>query len=207
MTHRVLRTVGTPDPDRFCDIYIAKVVTSSDPLGRGRVLLSVPQALGTATSNWALPVGIPAGVLPPVSGSVVYVSFLGGDRNHPVYFPQNWAAVPETPWFTFAARGYQNSWTDGTLPAKYRLASNNNLEITGEVTAGTLTNNTVIVNLPAGTHPASAQPVPITVISGTPTNTWPSPFLQLNTNGNLVCENLAGLTGGTVFFHAFITLD
>jgi len=50
--------------------------------------LYIPQVLGTALSNWAVPVGSWTGT-PPLPGTVVYVTFTGGDINQPVWMPKS----------------------------------------------------------------------------------------------------------------------
>jgi Pectate lyase superfamily protein len=93
---RILRTVGTEVSPKLPGIYVAKVKTSRDPLGQNRIQMLIPQVLGTATSNWAFPVGFPSSSNVPAVGSVVYATFLGGDRNHPVYFAQSWTIPSDT---------------------------------------------------------------------------------------------------------------
>jgi hypothetical protein len=51
----------------------------------------VPQVLGLATTNQAPPLGIPYEGEPPAVGDPVYIMFIGGDRNRPVYIPPVWA--------------------------------------------------------------------------------------------------------------------
>jgi hypothetical protein len=77
-------TVGSPNTVLRNGIYQGSVVNTSDPLRQGRVTLSVPQILGSAVSNWAVPLG-PFKSLQ--KGASVYAMFLGGDVNHPVFVP------------------------------------------------------------------------------------------------------------------------
>lgn len=93
---RILRTVGTETTPKLPGVYYGKVKTNRDPLGQNRIQMLIPQVLGTATSNWAPPVGIPTGSGSPPLGSIVYAAFLGGDRNHPVYFAKSWAVTTPT---------------------------------------------------------------------------------------------------------------
>jgi len=51
----------------------------------------VPQVLGLATTNQATPMGIPYEGEPPAVGDPVYIIFIGGDRNRPIYVPPVWA--------------------------------------------------------------------------------------------------------------------
>jgi uncharacterized protein involved in type VI secretion and phage assembly len=66
-------------------IYESIAVDVSDPTGQGRIRVQAPQALGTARSNWARPAFL--GGYAPKIGSKVFIAFLGGDPNSPVYFP------------------------------------------------------------------------------------------------------------------------
>lgn len=65
-------------------IYSGIVVSTADPERRGRARLQVPQITGLAVTGWADP--IVAG--PSVIGDQVRVSFEGGDRNFPLFWPK-----------------------------------------------------------------------------------------------------------------------
>lgn len=65
-------------------LYSAVVVSNSDPEQRGRVQLQIPQITGLAVSGWAEP--ITAGESVP--GDHVYMTFEGGDRNYPLFWPK-----------------------------------------------------------------------------------------------------------------------
>lgn len=67
-------------------VYRARVATAADPEERMRVRLIVPQVLGDAQSDWALP-AFPLGLsqVPP-RGTPVWAMFEGGDPLLPVYF-------------------------------------------------------------------------------------------------------------------------
>lgn len=64
-------------------IYAAKVAVATDPTGKGRVRLLVPQVLGNTHSAWAAPMQ-PG--LQPAAGTLVYCHFLGGNPDLPQYF-------------------------------------------------------------------------------------------------------------------------
>lgn len=81
---RVLSTTGTAPKQLYHGIYTGSVVNINDPVNLGRVTLKVPQVLGTATSNWAPPLGYNVFQV-PATGTIVHVMFEGGDVNHPVY--------------------------------------------------------------------------------------------------------------------------
>jgi len=96
--------VSSEDYDRrFYGIYPGKCVDISDPERRARIKITVPQITGEAVSNWALPcrapetsngtpirphnTGIALTRMPtvPALESVVWVMFVGGDPNFPVW--------------------------------------------------------------------------------------------------------------------------
>src|SRR5690348_7320796 len=85
--------VGSPTTPGCFGVYQGSVVSTADPLNQGRVTLLVPQVLGTATSNWALPLGSSSLFSAVTKGQMVHVSFQGGNRNLPVYAPLNWVAA------------------------------------------------------------------------------------------------------------------
>lgn len=64
-------------------IYTGICLENVDPTGLGRIKYQVPQLSGTASFGWAFPVS--PGVTPV--GAYVYVAFEGGDRNRPLYWP------------------------------------------------------------------------------------------------------------------------
>jgi len=71
---------------RFMRSYLGEVIDDQDPLGRGRVKVSVPE-LGWASgdgSPWADPEYMPALSVPPV-GSFVVIRFMAGDASRPMY--------------------------------------------------------------------------------------------------------------------------
>ena len=70
--------------------YRGKVEDDIDPLGMGRLRVSVPALAGGGHSSWALPCVPYAGrdvgfyALPPI-GANVWVEFEGGDLNYPIW--------------------------------------------------------------------------------------------------------------------------
>ena len=140
MSIRVLPTVGVDPAERKFGIYAATVLSNFDPTGKGRVLLQIPQVLGSAVSNWAEPMGASTIVEP---GQYVLASFLGGDINKPIWIPPfdpgnvitsalDWINVKESP---FGARG--DGYTDDTFAIQLAL----NTAIPGQT-----------VYFPAGTY-------------------------------------------------------
>lgn len=75
--------------------YRGVVTSVADPAKKGRVQLKVPQALGSATSQWAEPISYLDSR--PKLGSPVWVIFEGGDLRYPVYSsPQTAPMTPPT---------------------------------------------------------------------------------------------------------------
>jgi uncharacterized protein involved in type VI secretion and phage assembly len=78
---------------RYFGIYDGLVVDNLDPKNRGRVKVKIP-GLCEPSTNWALPAGGShssgeagrGGFDPPKIGAAVYVQFLRGDVDAPVYF-------------------------------------------------------------------------------------------------------------------------
>lgn len=85
-----------PDPPRYHGVYGGVVVRNDDPDVLGRVTVQVPGIIG-GESGWAWPMGLPgAGSMkrglfdvPPV-GSDVFVMFLGGDPDRPLWMGGNY---------------------------------------------------------------------------------------------------------------------
>jgi hypothetical protein len=87
-----------PDPAvrrRFFGKYRGTVVINIDPMGQGRLMVSVPDVLGLFLSSWALPcvpfTGIASGFyVVPLIGSRVWVEFEQGDPDFPVWVGGFW---------------------------------------------------------------------------------------------------------------------
>lgn len=91
LTVKASSAVGSPTAPGCNGVYQASIVSTADPLQQGRVTLKIPQVLGTATSNWALPVGSATLLGTVAVGQMVHAWFLGGNRNLPVYAPLSWS--------------------------------------------------------------------------------------------------------------------
>lgn len=91
----------------YYGVYTASVVNNKDPLNQGRVTLRIPQILGTAVSNWAVPLGNTFSGVPALN-SIVTVAFTGGDINHPIYMTSTTAlpglSVGEQIWLVPSGR-------------------------------------------------------------------------------------------------------
>ncbi len=90
---------------KFSDIYKGTVINNVDPQGQGRLLIEVPDVLKLMPTTWAEPVvplsgatGSSSGVymVPPI-GAGVWVQFVQGDPNHPVWVGCRWGAPTDIP--------------------------------------------------------------------------------------------------------------
>ena len=81
--------MSSSDKKRFGK-HRGKVFNNLDPMGRGRLQVSVPAVYGENTLNWALPCTPYAGsqegfhMIPPI-GANVWVEFEGGDIDFPIW--------------------------------------------------------------------------------------------------------------------------
>lgn len=80
---------------RYFGKYRGKVTSAVDPMQRGRLLVSVPAILGTATA-WAMPCVPYAGdqvgfYALPDPGAGVWIEFEGGNINMPIWTGCFWA--------------------------------------------------------------------------------------------------------------------
>jgi uncharacterized protein involved in type VI secretion and phage assembly len=89
----------------FLGKYRGTVVNNIDPMLKGRLLVTVPDAVGLTPSSWAEPcvplagpTGPPMGVymVPPI-GAGVWVEFEHGDPNLPVWVGCRWGAPSDVP--------------------------------------------------------------------------------------------------------------
>jgi hypothetical protein len=70
---------------RFYGIYQGVCIDNIDPNSTYKIKLQVPQVLGSAVTEWApgcLPVGATS---VPAIGQVIWVMFIAGDPNFPVW--------------------------------------------------------------------------------------------------------------------------
>ncbi|MFZ7090750.1 phage baseplate assembly protein V [Primorskyibacter sp. 2E233] len=83
--------------EKFFGKYRGKVEDNLDPLGLGRVKVSVADVLGDGTMAWAMPCfpgagpGVGLYAIPPVGGNV-WVEFERGEPDYPVYSGGFWDA-------------------------------------------------------------------------------------------------------------------
>ena len=85
--------------------YRGTVVNNIDPMFRGRLLVTVPDAIGLTPSSWAEPcvplagpTGPPMGAyfVPPI-GAGVWVEFERGDPSRPIWVGCRWGAASDIP--------------------------------------------------------------------------------------------------------------
>jgi hypothetical protein len=75
---------------RFFGKYRGKVENNVDPLGQGRLQVSVPSVTADITQNWAMPCvpyagsGVGLFLIPP-KGAQIWVEFEGGDTGLPIW--------------------------------------------------------------------------------------------------------------------------
>lgn len=90
---------------RLLGKYRGTVVNNVDPMMRGRLLVSVPDAIGMVPSSWAEPcvplagpTGPPMGVyMVPVIGAGVWVEFEQGDASRPIWVGCRWGSSSDIP--------------------------------------------------------------------------------------------------------------
>lgn len=91
-----------PGTRKFYGKYRGAVVDNFDPMGQGRLMVSVPDVLGLLPSSWAMPcvplAGIQSGmyVVPPV-GTGVWVEFEQGNPDYPIWTGFFWGSAALTP--------------------------------------------------------------------------------------------------------------
>lgn len=89
---------------KFFGKYRGKVETNEDPLGLGRLQVSVPAVLGEGTRAWAMPCvpyagnGVGLFLIPPVGGNL-WVEFEAGETDFPIWVGCFWSEgeVPVDP--------------------------------------------------------------------------------------------------------------
>jgi hypothetical protein len=91
-----------PGQRRFYGKYRGRVLENYDPLGKGRLLVSVPDVFGLLPSSWASPcvplAGLQMGafLVPPVNAGV-WVEFEQGNQDHPIWVGFFWGGASEAP--------------------------------------------------------------------------------------------------------------
>lgn len=89
----------------FYGKYRATVLNNADPDQRGRLMLSIPDVLGSFPSSWAepcVPLAGPTGpamgvyLVPPI-GAAVWVEFEHGDPDYPIWAGCRWGGQSDVP--------------------------------------------------------------------------------------------------------------
>ena len=88
--------------DKFYGKYRGMVLNNIDPMMTGRLMLQVPDVLGTMPSSWAMPcvplAGPQMGIyVIPLIGSGVWVEFEGGNPDYPIWSGCFWGTAAEVP--------------------------------------------------------------------------------------------------------------
>ncbi len=91
-----------PAEEKFYGKYRGLVLNNVDPLGKGRLLVQVPDVLGLGTSSWAMPCVPVAGIqtghyVVPLIGAGVWVEFEGGNTDYPIWVGGFWGSRAEIP--------------------------------------------------------------------------------------------------------------
>jgi uncharacterized protein involved in type VI secretion and phage assembly len=90
---------------RFLGKYRATVEDNVDPEQRGRLMLTIPDVLGSSPSTWAeacVPLAGPTGpsmgvyMVPPI-GAGVWAEFEQGDLNYPIWSGCRWGSKDDVP--------------------------------------------------------------------------------------------------------------
>jgi hypothetical protein len=88
--------------EKYYGKYRGTVMNNVDPLGKGRLLVQVPDVLGVGISSWAMPCVPVSGMMngvylvpPPQAG--VWVEFEGGDPDYPIWVGGFWGSRAEAP--------------------------------------------------------------------------------------------------------------
>jgi hypothetical protein len=116
------------------------VVNNVDPLKQARLTLRIPQVLGDANSNWAIPSILTPKL--PDNGEQVWVHFVGGDTNRPVYTAgsQNGIEVGDTTDGFFVLPTGITAYHGGVQT--FDLTSVGVLTLSGAITGSTITGST-----------------------------------------------------------------
>src|SRR5260370_38926467 len=93
---------GNIGTKKYYGKYRGCVINNVDPEQRGRLLVEVPDVLGSFTSTWALPC-VPIGgtqmgmyLIPPVR-SKVWIEFEQGNPENPIWIGSFWGSKAEVP--------------------------------------------------------------------------------------------------------------
>lgn len=113
---------------QFVGKYRGTVINNIDPMGKGRIMASVPDVQGVIPGTWASPCLPPGSQYTPMIGSGVWIEFEQGDPDHPIWTGSIAGSVidlplaskvtpPGVPQTTIASPVGQNSVTVSDSPA------------------------------------------------------------------------------------------
>ncbi len=91
------RMSRSPATHSYFGKYRGTVMNNIDPEQTGRLQVQVPEVLGTAMSNWALPCLPVAGPQMGVFALPLWVEFEAGDVNRPIWVGGFWQTAGEMP--------------------------------------------------------------------------------------------------------------
>lgn len=148
------------------------VVKNIDPLARGRLLVGVPSVFGSGTNNWAEPCvpyagpGVGMLFLPP-EGAHVWVEFVEGNTQHPVWTGCYWAP------------GEAESLLP--IPSNFTLRTPS-FAITSVAAPGAESTAIVTIEHASG-HKVTMDPAGVTISNGTAEIKLTGPKVAINRDG------------------------
>lgn len=91
-----------PAEEKYYGKYRGLVLNNIDPMGKGRLLVQVPDVLGLSISSWAMPCVPVAGIqtghyVVPLVGAGVWIEFEGGNPDYPIWVGGFWGSRAEIP--------------------------------------------------------------------------------------------------------------
>ena len=91
-----------PAEEKYYGKYRGLVLNNVDPMGKGRLMVQVPDVLGLSISSWAMPCVPVAGIqtghyVVPLIGAGVWIEFEGGNPDYPIWVGGFWGSRAEIP--------------------------------------------------------------------------------------------------------------
>ena len=185
---------------RFYGVYRGIVQSNSDPLGKGRLKLQVPQVLGDSVTGWAWSVYQPGvtEVIPDVNTGV-FVMFEGGDPSFPIWIGTFTEVAPTPPtavrWSpVFQATGMTFTGSGATYPTYNSYYVKNGQFVTFNIKVDL----TTVTNFGTGQYKLELPFAPIdTAANHFSAWAWVNPSLpadELNGHFQMVADHLPGDT-------------
>jgi uncharacterized protein involved in type VI secretion and phage assembly len=140
--------------DTYYGKYRGTVLNNIDPEQRGRIIALVPDVLGIAPSNWALPCVPIAGkqqgtFMVPQIGAGVWIEFEQGDPDYPIWVGGFWGIAAEVPLLALAPPAVppgQNIVLQTTGQSSLILSDAPPTPATGGIILKSATGATLVVN-------------------------------------------------------------